>query len=108
MSRVHFRKDFQSLQDYDVKMPSFTFCGARDHKAMSFFFFSGTLIQSSQHRPHVLRIIFSIIASQHNSYDTTTANVERSTILLLRGGSEEDVFERLLPVEERCLSIPIG
>ena len=28
-----------SLQDYDVKMPNFTFYGGREHKATVFFFF---------------------------------------------------------------------
>ena len=30
----------------DVEMPSFTFCGGRGHKTMSFFFFSLTSITS--------------------------------------------------------------
>ena len=29
-----------SLHDYDVNMPNFTFCGGREDKAMTFFFFS--------------------------------------------------------------------
>ena len=29
-----------SLHDYNVKMPNFKFCGGREHKAMTFFFFS--------------------------------------------------------------------
>ena len=29
-----------SLHDYDVKMPNFTFCGGREHKTTTFFFFS--------------------------------------------------------------------
>ena len=28
-----------SLHDYDVKMPNFTFCGERDHKATTIFLF---------------------------------------------------------------------
>ena len=35
-----------SLQDYNVKIPNFTFCGGRKHKTTTFFFFSRTLIQS--------------------------------------------------------------
>ena len=35
-----------SLHDYDVKMPNFTFCGGREHKATTFFFFFSTSIQS--------------------------------------------------------------
>ena len=31
-----------SLFDYDVKLPNFTFCGGREHKATTFFFFSWT------------------------------------------------------------------
>ena len=34
-----------SLHDYNVKMPKFTFCRGWEHKAISFFFFSLTLIQ---------------------------------------------------------------
>ena len=29
-----------SLHDYDVNMPNFTFCGGREDKATTFFFFS--------------------------------------------------------------------
>ena len=29
-----------SLHDYDVNLPNFTFCGGREDKAMTFFFFS--------------------------------------------------------------------
>ena len=29
-----------SLDDYDGKMPNFTSCGGREHKTMTFFFFS--------------------------------------------------------------------
>ena len=29
-----------SLQDYDVKLPNFTFCGGHEHKIATFFFFS--------------------------------------------------------------------
>ena len=32
--------------DYDVKIPNFTFCGGREHKTTTFFFYSWTLIQS--------------------------------------------------------------
>ena len=35
-----------SLHDYDVKMPIFTFCWGRKHKATTFFFFFWTSIQS--------------------------------------------------------------
>ena len=28
-----------SLYDYDVKMPNFTFCGKREHKTTTLFFF---------------------------------------------------------------------
>ena len=28
-----------SLQDYNVKMPNFTFCGGREHKKTTFFLF---------------------------------------------------------------------
>ena len=35
-----------SLPDYDVKQLNFTFCGGRQHKTTTFFFFSSTLIQS--------------------------------------------------------------
>ena len=35
-----------SQQDYDVKVPNFTFCGGFAHKTAIFFFFSSTLIQS--------------------------------------------------------------
>ena len=28
-----------SLHDYDVKLPDFTFCGGREHKTTTFFFF---------------------------------------------------------------------
>ena len=28
-----------SLHDYDVKLPDFMFCGGREHKATTFFFF---------------------------------------------------------------------
>ena len=34
------------LHDYNVKVPKFTFCREREHKRMTFFFFSWTLIQS--------------------------------------------------------------
>ena len=37
---------FPSLHDYDVKMPIFTFCWGRKHKATTFFFFFWTSIQS--------------------------------------------------------------
>ena len=30
----------QSQQDNDVKMPNFTFCGEREHKTSTLFFFS--------------------------------------------------------------------
>ena len=30
---------FPSLHDYDVKFPNFTFCGGREHKTTTFFFF---------------------------------------------------------------------
>ena len=33
-----------SLHDYDVKMPNFTFCGEREHKTTTLFFFCRTLI----------------------------------------------------------------
>ena len=29
-----------TLHEYDVKMPIFTFCGGRQHKTTTFFFFS--------------------------------------------------------------------
>ena len=35
-----------SLHDYDVKMPNFTFCGGREHKTTTLFFFSWTSILS--------------------------------------------------------------
>ena len=35
-----------SLYDYDVKIPNFTFCGVREHKVTTFFFFLWTSIQS--------------------------------------------------------------
>ena len=35
-----------SLHDYDVEMPNFTFCGEREHKTTTLFFFCRTLIQS--------------------------------------------------------------
>ena len=35
-----------SLHDYDVKMPNFTFCGGREHKATTFFLFFRASIQS--------------------------------------------------------------
>ena len=35
-----------SLHYYDVKMPNFTFCGGREHKTTTFFFFLWTSIQS--------------------------------------------------------------
>ena len=35
---VHFF--LSSLHDYDVKMPNFTFCGDREHKKTTLFFFS--------------------------------------------------------------------
>ena len=34
------------LQDYNVKMPNFTFCRGQKFKTTTFFFFSWTLIQS--------------------------------------------------------------
>ena len=35
-----------SLYDYDVKMPNFTFCGKREDKTTTLFFFPWTSIQS--------------------------------------------------------------
>ena len=35
-----------SLHGYDVKLPNFTFCGGRERKTTTLFFFSWTLIQS--------------------------------------------------------------
>ena len=35
----------QSLYNYDVKMPNFTFCGGREHTTTTFVFFSWTLIK---------------------------------------------------------------
>ena len=35
-----------SPHDYEVKMPNFTFCGGRERKTTTFFFFSWTSIQS--------------------------------------------------------------
>ena len=35
-----------SLHDYEVRAPNFTFCGGREHKATTSFFFSCTLTQS--------------------------------------------------------------
>ena len=35
-----------SLQDYDVKIPNFTFSRGREHKTTTSFFFSWTMIQS--------------------------------------------------------------
>ena len=35
-----------SLHDYDVKIPNFTFCGGREHKTTTFFFYSWTSVQS--------------------------------------------------------------
>ena len=37
-----------SQHDYVVKIPNFTFCGGREHKTRTFFFFSWTLIQPSR------------------------------------------------------------
>ena len=34
------------LHDYNVKLPNFTFCRGREQKTKTFFFFSGTLIES--------------------------------------------------------------
>ena len=37
---LHVHHAFLSpLHDYDVKMPNFTFCGERDHKATTIFLF---------------------------------------------------------------------
>ena len=35
-----------SLHDYNVKLPNFTFCRGREQKTTTFFFSSGTLIES--------------------------------------------------------------
>ena len=35
-----------SLHDYDLKVPNFTFYGEREHKIITFFFFSSTSIQT--------------------------------------------------------------
>ena len=40
-----------SLYDYDVKIPSFTFCGGREHKTTTLFFFSSTPITSFRIQP---------------------------------------------------------
>ena len=40
------------LHDYNVKVPKFTFCREREHKTMTFFFFSWTLIQSLRIQLH--------------------------------------------------------
>ena len=37
---------FPSMNDYNVKVPNFAFCRGREQKTTTFFFFSGTLIQS--------------------------------------------------------------
>ena len=42
---------FPSLHDYDVKFPNFTFCGGREHKTTTFFFFLRTSIQSFRVQP---------------------------------------------------------
>ena len=36
-----------SLHDYEVKAPNFTFCGRREHKATTSFFFSCTTLKQS-------------------------------------------------------------
>ena len=36
-----------SLHDYDVKKPNLTLCGGREHKPVTFFFFSRTSIQQT-------------------------------------------------------------
>jgi len=36
-----------SLNDYDVKVPNFTFCEGHEHKTTTYFFFSWTSIQSN-------------------------------------------------------------
>ena len=38
-----------SLHDYDVKMPNFTYCGVREHKTTTLFFFSWTSLPSYKH-----------------------------------------------------------
>ena len=46
-----------SLHDYDVKMRNFTFCGGREHKTTTFFFFSWTLIQYPEKKSqHLIKI----------------------------------------------------
>ena len=48
-----------SLHAYDVKLPTFKYCGGREHKTTIFIFFSWTSIQSFRIQPQKKSLLFA-------------------------------------------------
>ena len=48
-----------SLHAYDVKLPTFKYCGGREHKTTIFIFFSWTSIQSFRILPQKKSLLFA-------------------------------------------------